>query len=135
VRRNAADSEHVALDPANYQRYNRYVDLLESLDPAGVARIYTHYYSLFQEAYAALGYPDRYFNDRVVEVIDTLLATPEVMEPIQLLQPAVLYTYANPELEALTSGQKMLLRAGPDNGRRLRELLREYRRRLTAQDE
>ena len=132
VRRETADSEQFSLDPANYQRYTLYVDMLESLDPAGVIRIYTHYYPLFQEAYAALGYPDRYFNDRVVEVIDTLLATPEVVGPVQLLQPAVLYTYADPELEALTAGQKMLLRAGPDNGRRLRELLREYRRRITT---
>ncbi|TAJ93630.1 MAG: DUF3014 domain-containing protein [Gammaproteobacteria bacterium] len=132
VRRDPADSENVTLDPANYQRYTRYVELLESLDPAGVVRIYTHYYPLFQEAYVALGYPDRYFNDRVVEVIDVLLATPEVAEPIQLSQPAVLYTYSDPGLEALSSGQKMLLRAGPDNGRRLRELLREYRRRITT---
>lgn len=135
VRRDSADSEHITLDPANYQRYTRYVDLLESLDPAGVVHIYTHYYPLFQEAYAALGYPDRYFNDRVVEVIDTLLATPEVAAPIQLLQPAVLYAYADPGLEALTAGQKMLLRAGPDNGRRLRELLQEYRRRITTRSE
>jgi len=132
VRKGSGDADSAALDPANYQRYTRYVEMLESMDPDGVVKVYTHYYPLFQEAYESLGYPDRYFNDRLVEVIDTLLATPEIDEPVRLLQPAVLYTFADPRLEALSAGQKMLLRTGPENGGRLRMLLREYRRRLTT---
>ena len=108
VRKESGDAESAVLDPANYRRYTRYVEMLESMDPDGVVRIYSHFYPLFQEAYESLGYPDRYFNDRMVEVIDTLLVTPEIDEPVRLLQPAVLYTFADPRLEALTAGQKML---------------------------
>ena len=38
--------------------------------------MYKQYYPLFQQAYVDLGYPEGYFNDRLVEVIDHLLATP-----------------------------------------------------------
>ena len=50
-----------------------------------LASIYVRYYPLFQEAYEELGYPGRYFNDRVIEIIDHLLQTPDIVEPIFIL--------------------------------------------------
>jgi hypothetical protein len=87
---------------------------------------------LFQDAYVALGYPDGYFNDRLVEVIDHLLETPEVNDPIELVRPHVLYEYSDPNLEALSSGQKLLLRMGSDNAARIKGTLRELRVLVTA---
>jgi len=37
---------------------------------------------LFQQSYEDLGYPGQYFNDRLVEVIDDMLKTPDVQGPI-----------------------------------------------------
>jgi hypothetical protein len=88
---------------------------------------YRRFYPLMQEAFAQLGYPDGYFNDRVIAVIDHLLATPEPEEPIRLVQPHVLYKFADPELEALSSGQKLLIRMGPDHAARIRDFLTELR--------
>ena len=42
-----------------------------------MAVVYERLYPLFQQAYEDLGYPGKYFNDRLVEVIDHLLQTPE----------------------------------------------------------
>jgi hypothetical protein len=39
----------------------------------------------------------------------------------------VRYEYADPSLEALTAGQKILLRSGPVNERRLKAKLAEFR--------
>jgi hypothetical protein len=77
---------------------------------AQLATLYFRYYPLFQQAYRDLGNPDGYFNDRLVEVIDHLLATPDVPEPIRLVRPKVMYEYADPKLQALSSGQKLLIR-------------------------
>ena len=46
-----------------------------------VASLYLHFYPLFQQAYQSLGYPNGYFNDRLVATIDNLLAAPDVSGP------------------------------------------------------
>lgn len=122
--------DELVIKPENYRRYRPHVSLLESLDIETFSRLYIRYYPLLQAAYVELGYPDAYFNDRLVAVIDHLLATPEVREPIRLIRPHVLYQYADPELEALSAGQKALIRMGPDNAARVKAKLREIRARL-----
>ena len=51
---------------------------MESVDTGRLAALYVRFYPLFQQAYRDLGYPNGYFNDRLVEVIDHLLVTPEI---------------------------------------------------------
>jgi hypothetical protein len=111
----------------NYQRYDFLVDLVTSPDPETIAAAYREMYPLLQEAYVGLGYPDGYFNDRLVAVIDHLLSTPEPADPILLVRPHVLYKYADPKLEALSGGQKQLLRMGNANSTKLRQALRAFR--------
>ena len=118
------------IDPANYDRYVPYVRFVESLDTHSLVELYYQYYPLFQEAYVDLGYPDREFNDRLIEVLDHLLATPDMDEPVQLLQPNVNYTFADKQLEALSGGQKLLIRIGPSNAGKIRSWLQDVRREL-----
>jgi hypothetical protein len=125
------DPDQPLLSAENYRRYAPYVALAESLDVDRLTALYIHYYPLFQEAYLDLGYPTGYFNDRLVEVIDRLLETPEIEGAIRLARPHVLYRYADPELEALTAGQKLLLRMGPAHARRIKILLHDIRQRVT----
>jgi len=101
------------MNPRNAERYAPYVRVLARLDMHQLAALYFRYYPLFQQAYRDLGNPDGYFNDRLVEVIDHLLATPDVPEPIRLVRPNVMYQYADPKLQGLSVGQKLLIRLGP----------------------
>lgn len=116
----------------NHKRYAPYVTLLESLDQELVVKIYVHFYPLFQAAYEQLGYKNAYFNDRLVYVIGHLLETPNPPDPILLLQPAVLYTYADPLLEKRSAGQKILLRAGQEQRTKTINILKDYRQKLTS---
>jgi flagellar basal body-associated protein FliL len=118
------------LGSANYARYAPFMHLVESSDPKTLATVYFRLYPLFQQAYEDLGYPGRFFNDRLVEVIDHLLAAPEPQGPIELVQPKVFYQYADPKLEDLSAGQKLLVRMGPANERSLKAKLRELRAEL-----
>jgi hypothetical protein len=118
------------ISPDNYARYDFLVDMLTSADTGELVAAYRRFYPLIQEAYVRLGYPNAYFNDRAVAVIDELLATPEPDQPIQLVRPHVLYEYADPELEALSAGQKLLLRMGPDHASRVRSVLADIRQRI-----
>ncbi len=125
-------SGEYSIDAANYQRYDMLVAMLAGADVQAVADLYRRYYPLFQDAYVELGYPDGYFNDRLVEVIDHLLETPEISDPIELVRPHVLYEYSDVELESLSSGQKLLLRMGSEHAGRLKDILRELRALITT---
>ncbi len=120
-------NQRYLLSERNYSRYDALVGLVANADPDELFDIYQRFYPLLQEAFVRLGYPKGYLNDRVVEVIDQLLDTPTVEGPIQLLRPHVLYTFSDPELEALSSGQKMLLRIGDDHAARVKQALRQFR--------
>ena len=52
--------------------------------------------------------------------------------PIALVQPNVMYRYADPALEALSPGQKTLIRMGPANEAVLKARLRELKAQLLA---
>jgi hypothetical protein len=117
------------ISPDNYRRYTPYVRLAETVDTGLLVRTYRYFYPLFQQAYVNLGYPTGYFNDRLIEILEHLLQTPEISEP-QLLQPKIFYTFADPQLESLSAGQKLLLRSGPDNAARVKNQLRALHQQL-----
>src|SRR5687767_5408416 len=116
--------------PANAARYAPYVRVLESLDARALVQRYIESYPLFQRAYAELGYPQGNFNDRLVEAIEDLLAASDLKAPPELAQPKVLYEYADPELQARSAGQKIMMRMGAQNAARVKAKLREIRREL-----
>ena len=121
------DELNASIDPANFARYDAMVNVLRKLDTQQLADVYLRFYPLFQNAYRDLGYPNGYFNDRLVQVIDSMLATPQPADPIQLTRPNVMYTFADPALESLPAGQKLLLRMGPNNAAAVKAKLKELR--------
>ncbi|HKJ05416.1 MAG TPA: DUF3014 domain-containing protein [Geopsychrobacteraceae bacterium] len=121
-----------SISPQNANRYTPYLQLIETIGIDPAVSIYVYYYELFQEAYRELGAPQAHFNDRFVVVIDHLLETPDVKEPIGVIQPMIVYKFADPELEGLSAGQKLLLRIGADNRAKVKAILENLRRKLTT---
>jgi len=121
-----------AFSADGYARYTPYVRVLESVDAHALVQGYARAYPLFQRAYEELGFPGRYFNDRLMTAIDDLLAAPERDAAPALVRPRVLYEFADPDLETRSAGQKMLLRMGRDNAARVKAKLWEIRRELLA---
>jgi Protein of unknown function (DUF3014) len=126
------DELHATLDERNFERYKPMVAVVKRLDAQQLSALYIHYYPLFQQSYQNLGYPSGYFNDRLVEVIDNLLATPDPKEPVELVRPNVMYLYADPALEKRSAGQKLLIRMGPENAKAIKAKLTELRAVITA---
>jgi hypothetical protein len=124
--------ESLALSPFNAARYGAYVRLAEAVPTRALVLVYRRFYPLFQKQYENLGYPEKYFNDRVVEVIDHLLEAPDLQRPVLLSQPRVLYEFADPKLESLSAGQKILLRIGRENALKIKAKLREVREALVS---
>ncbi|MCI0517439.1 MAG: DUF3014 domain-containing protein [Woeseiaceae bacterium] len=126
-------SGEYTLSPENYARYDALVQVVTTADITQVVGTYRRFYPLFQDAYINLGYPRGYFNDRLVEVIDHLLETPEPEEPVALVRPNVLYLYADVDLESRSSGQKLLMRMGAEHAARVKGTLREFRAAIAKQ--
>ena len=131
ARRNGNAGE---IDPRNFERYAAYAQIANAIDAKALVAWYAHFYPLFQQSYRELGYPDGYFNDRLVFVIDHLLETPDISAPVALTQPNVMYEFADPALENRSAGQKLLLRSGPENEAAIKTKLREIRAALTGQE-
>jgi hypothetical protein len=128
------ENGRVEIDPRNYERYEPYAQIADAIDAKALVAWYVRFYPLFQQAYRQQGYPDGYFNDRLVFVIDHLLETPELRGPVALARPGVLYEFADPALERRSAGQKLLLRSGPENERAIKAKLGEIRAALTGQE-
>jgi len=120
------------INPENARRYLPYLDLLEFIGRDRAIDLYLTHYPQFQSAYRQLGYPRGHFNDRLVAVIDHLLLTPRSNEPIAVHQTVITYRYQDPNLEALSPGQKLLIRIGADNRQGIEVFLRQIRARLVA---
>lgn len=125
----------------NSARYTPFVRFATSINAAKAAALYARLYPLFQQAYEELGYPGKYFNDRLVEVIDQLLQAPEMTQPVKLTltqvqgpvtssEPWLRYEFDDPALEALPAGQKIMIRVGRDNELALKAKLKEFREHI-----
>lgn len=120
----------VMLAPANYERYEPFVALVSNVDAKTLVSFYRGLEPLFQEAYEDLGHPDASFTARLNEVIEHLLQTPTPRGEIALVQPGVLYKYADERLEKLSAGQKLLIRMGVNNATVIKGKLREIQAEL-----
>jgi hypothetical protein len=118
------EDERILLDPVSYTRYDGYLDRLEAIAPALLAGLLTMLDPLVEAALAEVGVfaePGEVFAEAVRQV----MAVPLLEGEVELVQPAVMYRFADPGLEALPQLHKQLLRMGPDNVRRLQSYLRE----------
>lgn len=120
----------VMLAPANYERYEPFVALVSNVDAKTLVSFYRGLEPLFQEAYEDLGHPNASFSARLNEVIEHLLQTPTPRGEIALVQPSVLYKYADERLETLSAGQKLLIRMGVNNATVIKGKLREIQAEL-----
>lgn len=115
------------LSQRNYERYQPYVDLITRLNPGDVGAVYQRFYPLLEQAYAQHGVENGSFKSLTLRAIDSLLAAPVLDEEPILVQPRVYYEFEDPRLESLPATQKLLIRMGPDNTRKVQAALRELR--------
>ncbi|RCW71541.1 DUF3014 domain-containing protein [Pseudorhodoferax soli] len=137
------EGDKAQIAPTNAGRYGALLSFAEAIPLERAVQLYGRLYPLFQQSYEELGYPGRYFNDRLVAVLDHLLQAPEPQGPLalQLLEvrgevadprPWVRWEFTDPQLQSLSAGQKMLVRMGPANAKRAKTLLTKLRRLVAA---
>tara|TARA_R110001583_G_scaffold71924_8_gene202007 strand:- start:10236 stop:11174 length:939 start_codon:yes stop_codon:yes gene_type:complete len=114
------------------RRFSLYVDLLRSMDSETLVQWYSEIKPLINEAYSELGYEDDFTNtlqDAITRVLDMELPK----SSMTLIQPSVMYKFADAELEALPDTDKLLLRLGKDNLLVMKSVLLELHEKLAQQ--
>ena len=122
----------IYIDPASYRRYDRYVEVLARVPPETAARLLDTITPLMVTALVEIGV-EAPPGEVLTEAMRQAMAVPEVTGEVALEQPNVMYTYADPDLEALTPLQKQILRMGPENVRRIKDYLRQVADALNLQ--
>lgn len=117
--------DDLVIDRRSYERYDRLADAAASIDAAGAARLYATLKPRIEEAYRDLGMSAGSFDRTLERAIVSVLATPIVEGPIDVVPRGIVYGYAEPRLESLTAAQKHLLRMGPRTVRAIQAKLRE----------
>lgn len=121
------------MDPNGFMRYDAYADAIAALDIGVLVNAFHVLRPAYEQAYGYLGLDPGDFDNAVIRILDLVLTTPEIGEPIPLVPKAVVYLYADPGLESLPAVQKQLLRMGPDNIRRIKQQAQALRDGLLAQ--
>ena len=109
------------LNAGNYELYNRTVNTIVSLPMDSIAKMFHFIRPLLESAFSEMGYNPRQMDGIILQAIDVILTTPIVVEPIKLTRDSVVYKFADPALESLLPIQKQLLRAGPENTKRVQQ--------------
>nr|WP_136250801.1 DUF3014 domain-containing protein [Ningiella ruwaisensis] len=120
------------IDRTSFQRYSPYIDAIEESDTEALLNVYDSYKPTLEEKFAEIARPGESLDETVIKAINELLDTPQVPVPIEVYSDSVMYKFADPKLESLSEPQKQMIRMGPDNMRRLKDILRDVKAELEA---
>ena len=115
------------LDPASYERYTPYADMIANMPLEQSLQMFELLEPLIQQSYQELGYSDDAFEQKLIDTIDLLLETPVVEGEIPLVSPSVVFKFVDPALEQLLPIQKLLLRMGPKNQKKVQAALQAFK--------
>jgi hypothetical protein len=117
---------HTVMAPESHARFNGIANALASVDTRGVQRVYQELKPLLDAAHAELASPGRTFEQELAQAIGRLTSVAVPSGMIELTPKGALYSYADPQLEALGGAEKHLLRMGPENMRKVQTKLSEF---------
>ncbi|QDE29777.1 DUF3014 domain-containing protein [Shewanella polaris] len=116
------------LNPDGYHRYDVYANFIADLSEKDLLSTYTELKPLFSEAFTELGYNDVDFDKRMQQAFSMIINAPIIEDPIELSSISVNYKYVNPNLEALPNAQKLLIRMGPENTRKIKAAIKKLQK-------
>lgn len=116
-----------AIAPESYARFDALAGVLTSVDADAFAEAYHTLLPRLEDARAELGIAEGSFDDSFKRVLGRLIELRVPDGPLMVAPRGGVYAFADPALEDLPAVEKLLLRSGPDNARRMQQHLREIR--------
>ena len=121
------DGLRVTMDPSSFNRYDVFAQWVNGIDVLAIVELLNEYEQIATEALSRMGVGDFDIRSAVLAATTEILATPIAPESTELMKREANWVYMDPELEALSSLQKQVLRMGPKNSEIIQAKARELR--------
>ena len=121
------DGLRVTLDAAGFSRYDGFAQWVGGLDTTALVSLLNDYEMIATQALTRMGVSDFDIRSAVLAATTQILSTPQVAVDAELMRREANWVYMDPELEALSSLQKQVLRMGPENADIIQQKARDIR--------
>lgn len=121
------DGLRVTLDAAGFSRYDGFSQWVGGLDTTALVSLLNDYEMIATQALTRMGVSDFDIRSAVLAATTQILSTPQVAVDAELMRREANWVYMDPELEALSSLQKQVLRMGPENADIVQQKARDIR--------
>ena len=121
------DGLRVTMDPSGFRRYDGFAQWVNGIDVLAIVELLNDFEQIATEALARMGVGDFDIRGAVLSATTEILATPIAPQSAELMKREANWVYMDPELEALSSLQKQVLRMGPENSEVIQAKARELR--------
>lgn len=117
----------VTLDTAGFSRYNGFAQWVGGLNTPALVSLLNDYEMIATQALTRMGVTDFDIRSALLAATTQILSTPQVSVDAELMRREANWVYMDPELEALSSLQKQVLRMGPENADIVQQKARDIR--------
>jgi hypothetical protein len=130
------DSHGLYLAKESYDRFNRLADAIASIDTQKGIDLYMTFKPLFEQVFEEFGYPEEYnLEDIFLKAAASVLNAPRQKGRIAVVRHSLRYKFADKNLEALNDVEKLMLRMGPENTKKIQEKLRQLASEIAVLNE
>ena len=117
----------VTLDTAGLSRYDGFAQWVGGLNTPALVSLLNDYEMIATQALTRMGVTDFDIRSALLAATTQILSTPQVSVDAELMRREANWVYMDPELEALSSLQKQVLRMGPENADIVQQKARDIR--------
>ena len=117
----------VTLDTAGFSRYDGFAQWVGGLNTPALVSLLDDYEMIATQALTRMGVTDFDIRSALLAATTQILSTPQVSVDAELMRREANWVYMDPELEALSSLQKQVLRMGPENADIVQQKARDIR--------
>ena len=128
------DGLRVTMDPSGFSRYDGFAQWVNGIDVMAIVKLLDDYEQIATQALSRMGVGDFDIRSAVLAATTEILATPIAPQSPELMKREANWVYMDPELEALSSLQKQVLRMGPENSEIVQAKARELRGAVLESD-
>lgn len=117
----------ITLDTAGFSRYDGFAQWVGGLNTPALVSLLNDYEMIATQALTRMGVTDFDIRSALLAATTQILSTPQVSVDAELMRREANWVYMDPELEALSSLQKQVLRMGPENADIVQQKARDIR--------
>lgn len=124
------------LSTQSYSRYDPFANAVAAIDLQKGLDLYLIFRPLFEKVYKSFSYPAAYqVEDVFLKAAAKVIEAPTLTDRIYLVKHTISYKYADKKLESLNDVEKLMLRMGPENTKKIQAKLRQLAEAIAVLDE